>query len=38
MIDLREQVVTFEPAAVITADNVGIQIDTVIYYQIVDAQ
>src|SRR5437588_4792147 len=37
-IDLREQVVPFEPQAVITEDNVGIQIATVIYYQIVDAK
>jgi regulator of protease activity HflC (stomatin/prohibitin superfamily) len=38
MIDLREQVVTFEPQPVITEDNVGIQIATVVYYQIVDAR
>jgi len=37
-IDLREQVLPFEPQAVITADNVGIQIANVIYYQIVDAK
>ncbi len=36
MIDMREQVVTFNRQSVITADNVGIQIDTVIYYQIID--
>ncbi|MGI8826631.1 MAG: SPFH domain-containing protein [Chloroflexota bacterium] len=36
MIDLREQVVPFEPQPVITEDNVTIQIATVIYYQIVD--
>ena len=36
MIDMREQVVTFDRQSVITADNVGIQIDTVIYYQIID--
>src|SRR5947209_4159367 len=35
-IDLREQVVPFDPQAVITADNVGIQVATVVYYQIID--
>ena len=35
-IDMREQVVTFDRQSVITADNVGIEIDTVIYYQIID--
>jgi regulator of protease activity HflC (stomatin/prohibitin superfamily) len=35
-IDLREQVVPFDPQPVITEDNVTIQIATVIYYQIVD--
>src|SRR5581483_5330561 len=38
LVDLREQVIAFDRQAVITADNVGIQIDTVIYYQIIDAQ
>src|SRR5579864_5599137 len=37
-IDLREQVIPFEPQPVITEDNVGIQIATVLYYQIVDAR
>ena len=37
-IDLREQVVPFAPQAVITADNVGIQVATVVYYQIIDAK
>jgi regulator of protease activity HflC (stomatin/prohibitin superfamily) len=37
-IDLREQVVPFEPQAVITSDNVGIQVATVVYYQIIDAK
>ncbi len=37
-IDLREQVVPFEPQPVITADNVGIEIATVVYYQIIDAK
>jgi len=35
-LDMREQVVAFPRQAVITEDNVGIQIDTVIYYQIID--
>lgn len=34
--DLREQVVSFEPQAVITSDNVTIQVAAVVYYQIVD--
>jgi regulator of protease activity HflC (stomatin/prohibitin superfamily) len=37
-VDLREQVVPFEPQAVITSDNVGIQVATVVYYQIIDAK
>ncbi|MGE5372096.1 MAG: SPFH domain-containing protein [Solirubrobacterales bacterium] len=36
VVDLREQVVDFPPQAVITKDNVTMQIDTVIYYQITD--
>ena len=36
VIDLREQVVPFDPQPVITEDNVSIQIATVVYYQIVD--
>ena len=36
--DLREQVISFPPQAVITNDNVGMQISTVVYYQIVDAR
>ena len=35
--DLREQVISFQPQAVITNDNVGMQISTVIYYRVVDA-
>src|SRR5437588_10248282 len=35
-IDLREQVMPFDPQPVITEDNVGIQIATVVYFQIVD--
>jgi regulator of protease activity HflC (stomatin/prohibitin superfamily) len=37
-IDLREQVVPFDPQPVITEDNVGIEIATVVYYQIIDAK
>lgn len=33
---LKEQVVDFPPQPVITKDNVHMQIDTVIYYQIAD--
>lgn len=35
-ISLKEQVVDFEPQAVITKDNVTMQIDTVVFYQITD--
>jgi regulator of protease activity HflC (stomatin/prohibitin superfamily) len=35
-VDLREQVVVFPPQPVITKDNVTMQIDTVIYYQVTD--
>jgi regulator of protease activity HflC (stomatin/prohibitin superfamily) len=35
-ISLKEQVVDFAPQPVITKDNVTMQIDTVIYYQITD--
>ncbi len=35
-ISLKEQVVDFPPQPVITSDNVHMQIDTVIYYQIAD--
>jgi regulator of protease activity HflC (stomatin/prohibitin superfamily) len=38
MLDMREQVVPFDPQPVITEDNVSIQIATVVYYQIVDAR
>src|ERR671918_1089604 len=38
LIDLREQVVTFKPAGVITGDNVGIRIDSVLYFTITDAK
>ncbi len=36
MIDLREQVVDFPPQPVITRDNVTMQIDTIVYYQVTD--
>lgn len=35
-IDLREQVVDFQPQSVITEDNLVISIDTVIYFQVTD--
>jgi regulator of protease activity HflC (stomatin/prohibitin superfamily) len=35
-IDLREQVVSFDPQPVITEDNVVVSIDTVIYFQVTD--
>ena len=35
-VTLKEQVVDFEPQPVITKDNVTMQIDTVVYYQITD--
>jgi regulator of protease activity HflC (stomatin/prohibitin superfamily) len=37
-IDLREQVVSFEPQPVITEDNLVVSIDTVIYFQVTDAK
>jgi regulator of protease activity HflC (stomatin/prohibitin superfamily) len=36
IIDLREQVVSFNPQPVITEDNVVVSIDTVIYFQVTD--
>jgi regulator of protease activity HflC (stomatin/prohibitin superfamily) len=38
MIDLREQVVSFDPQPVITEDNLVVSIDTVIYFQVTDAR
>ena len=35
-VSLKEQVVDFAPQPVITKDNVTMQIDTVVYYQITD--
>ncbi|MBR3570527.1 MAG: paraslipin [Oscillibacter sp.] len=37
-VSLKEQVADFAPQPVITKDNVTMQIDTVIYYQITDAK
>ncbi len=36
VIDLREQLVDYPPQPVITKDNVTMQIDTVVYYQVTD--
>lgn len=36
IVDLKEQVIDFDPQPVITKDNVTMQIDTVIYFQITD--
>ena len=36
LIDLREQVVSFPPQPVITADNLVVSIDSVIYFQVTD--
>src|SRR5689334_12198426 len=36
MVDLREQVVSFQPQPVITEDNLVVNIDTVIYFQVTD--
>src|SRR5947207_14667399 len=38
MMDLREQVVSFDPQPVITEDNLVVNIDTVIYFQVTDAK
>ncbi len=38
MVSLKEQVVDFAPQPVITKDNVTMQIDTVVFYQITDAK
>ncbi|MFQ1002982.1 SPFH domain-containing protein [Modestobacter sp. SSW1-42] len=35
-IDLREQVISFPPQPVITADNLQVGIDTVVYFQVTD--
>ncbi len=38
IVNLKEQVIDFDPQPVITKDNVTMQIDTVIYFQITDAK
>ena len=38
LLDLREQAVSFDPQPVITEDNLVVNIDTVIYFQITDAK
>jgi regulator of protease activity HflC (stomatin/prohibitin superfamily) len=38
LIDLREQVVSFDPQPVITEDNLVVNIDTVLYFQVTDAK
>ena len=37
-VDLREQVVSFPPQPVITSDNLVVNIDTVIYYTVIDSK
>ena len=37
-VSLKEQVVDFPPQPVITRDNVTMQIDTVVYFEITDQQ
>ena len=36
LLDLREQVISFDPQPVITEDNLVVNIDSVIYYQVTD--
>ena len=38
LLDLREQVMSFDPQPVITQDNLVVNIDTVIYFQITDSK
>src|SRR5881409_4181775 len=38
LLDLREQVVSFDPQPVITEDNLVVSIDTVVYFQVTDAR
>ncbi|GAA3109182.1 SPFH domain-containing protein [Streptosporangium carneum] len=35
-VDLREQVVSFPPQAVVTSDNLVVSVDTVVYFQVAD--
>ena len=37
-VSLKEKVVDFKPQPVITKDNVTMQIDTVVFYQVTDAK
>ncbi len=37
VVDLREKVIDFPPQSVITKDNVRMEVNTVIYYQVTDA-
>lgn len=37
-VSLKENVIDFKPQKVITRDNVTVQIDTVVFYQVTDAQ
>lgn len=38
LVDLREQVISFPPQPVPTSDNLVVSVDTVVYYQVVDAK
>src|SRR5215471_318677 len=38
LLDLREQVVSFQPQPVITEDNLVVSIDSVLYFQVTDAK
>lgn len=38
IVNLKERVIDFRPQPVITKDNVTIQIDTVVYYQVTDSK
>src|SRR5256712_3480162 len=38
LMDLREQVVSFDPQPVITEDNIVVSIDIVLYFQVTDAK
>lgn len=35
-VDMREQVVDVPPQAVITKDNVAVEVDAVVYYEVTD--